>query len=572
MKQKCFFSKLLAGTFFIFALQHSAVAQAECLTSLEIKQMLSKLNSGQNVSFDKKLNRELLEMKMNIIDRFQDKTRQNQRANNLTRGVFELETRVETLAKAIEKKKDKNEVRLCRMFREHGWLTKSLVGEDGAAAMFYLIKNVTSFEFQMELVPLIIAAANKNELAKNEDFASFLDRLRLRAGLKQLFGTQVSVKDGFLVLAPIQSEERVEKWRNAYNMPPLSQYIKFLEMNYQMPLIRAHSINPPRLKEPAKASKDNVTQALQSVSMTGEAPEEADVIRIETELVNLNIRVLNRDLKANIETLEQKDFKVFEDEREEKISFFAKTETPFDLVLLLDLSGSTYQKQGLIRKSAKRFIEAARPIDRIAIVTFTDKQKIITPLTSHRSTLLKGVEEIGGTGHSYVWDAVKFTLENVFTEKSAERRRAVVMMSDGVDNALMYSPFKFGSNASFGELVETVRRNDAVIIPIYLDTEERTPCSVNTGRVCNIGERAYDQARGTLSFLAEESGGQMYQARKLEDLEGVYEQVLNDLSAFYSIGYAPTNDSRDGSWRAIKVEIENRPDLIVRTKMGYYAK
>jgi VWFA-related protein len=138
-------------------------------------------------------------------------------------------------------------------------------------------------------------------------------------------------------------------------------------------------------------------------------------------------------------------------------------------------------------------------------------------------------------------------------------------MTDGVDNALPDVPGP-GSFTSFPELLEIVRRSDVIVVPIYLDTEKeeikrhRTPAS------------AYAEARQQLAQLATESGSALYQAQKIQDLEGVYEQVIRDLSTVYSLGYRPTNKTRDGAWRDVSVKIVGRTDLAARTKRGYYAK
>lgn len=85
-------------------------------------------------------------------------------------------------------------------------------------------------------------------------------------------------------------------------------------------------------------------------------------------------------------------------------------------------------------------------------------------------------------------------------------------------------------------------------------------------------QNAYALARQQLGQIAVESGGLLYHARKVEDLKGVYEQVIRDLGMVYSIGYQPKNRQRDGSWRNISVRLVNRPDLFARTRRGYYAK
>jgi VWFA-related protein len=171
-----------------------------------------------------------------------------------------------------------------------------------------------------------------------------------------------------------------------------------------------------------------------------------------------------------------------------------------------------------------------------------------------------------GAGGSHVWDAVKFALDNVLGPKTLERRRAVVLMSDGVDGALVDLGPLYSSKITFADLLEQVRQTDALIVPIYLDTQE----SFGDGNT--YMKAPYENARRTLNLLAEESGGSYYHARKLQDLDGVYEQVINDLGKVYGIGYKPTNATRDGSWRSVQVSIINRPDLVARTRPGYYAQ
>jgi VWFA-related protein len=137
-------------------------------------------------------------------------------------------------------------------------------------------------------------------------------------------------------------------------------------------------------------------------------------------------------------------------------------------------------------------------------------------------------------------------------------------MSDGADGALFRVGPLRGSTTTFADLLEQVRQNDTLIVPIYLDTEE------SMGNPFIKGE--YENARRTLNLLAQESGGTYYKARKLSDLNGVYQQVINDLGKVYSLGYKPTNPARDGSWRWVQISIPNHPDLLARTRPGYYAQ
>lgn len=296
----------------------------------------------------------------------------------------------------------------------------------------------------------------------------------------------------------------------------------------------------------------------------GQTPEPVETLRIDTDLVNLNVSVFSRNPSQPAGVLQQTDFAVFENGSPQEITFFASADTPFDLVLLLDLSGSTADKIGLIRKSSKRFVEAARPADRIAIVTFTAEIQVVSMLTSNHKALKKSIDDmekpVGGTNF---WDAMRFVLEHMLGKSRAESRRsAVVVMTDGVDNALP-DVFGEGSKTTFDELMEVVRHADTIALPIYLDTEKEANYQ-------STPKSAYALARQQLALLASESGNVVYQARKLKDLEGVYEQVIRDLSTVYSIGYRPANRVNDASWRTVTVQLIAHPELAVRSKHGYY--
>jgi VWFA-related protein len=138
-------------------------------------------------------------------------------------------------------------------------------------------------------------------------------------------------------------------------------------------------------------------------------------------------------------------------------------------------------------------------------------------------------------------------------------------MTDGVDNALP-DVFGDGSQTSFDQLLRMVRDSEVIVFPIYLDTETevfqrtRTPHS------------AFAIAREQLGQLATTSGSRFYRANQLKDLDDVYQQVIGDLGRIYSIGYRPTNTSRDGKWRSVTVQIHDRQDVTARTKQGYYSK
>jgi VWFA-related protein len=297
----------------------------------------------------------------------------------------------------------------------------------------------------------------------------------------------------------------------------------------------------------------------------GQTPEPVETIRVESDLVDLKVSVVSLNPQSPSPDLQQKDFLVLEDGKPQDISFFAAADTPFDLVLLLDLSGSTRNKLKLIRKSAKRFVEETRPTDRVSVVTFTDMVQVVCPLTQDRRLLKESIDDfddpIGGTKF---WDSLRYVLTILNASKNSLRRSAVVVMTDGVDNALPDVPGP-GSQTGFEELLRMVRSAETIVFPIYLDTEKEEVKRHPTSRP------AYEIARQQLTYLAEASASRLYVANELKDLNDVYQQVIRDLGRIYSIGYRPSNTLKDGKWRSVNIQIQDHRDVTARTKQGYYS-
>lgn len=547
----------------ILGFSQKIFGQGKCFNDEEAQKIISSINAPPKPIENKKLREELLKM-------------QDARAL-LNQKILDNWEKNQKLIAEADQLGEKNLLRLCQIVKEHGWLTVDSIGEDGVRAALFVIRDNRAFELQKEFFPILAAAVEKGYVARG-NLAWLIDSIRVGAGAPQIFGTQTRIKDEMFYLYPILNEERIDKWRALYGLPPLAVFIKEMEVRYRMPVIKS-----PRLPvSPASKSKTALPKAEDSSALNSDA-NESDVLKIETKIVNLNVRVLNEDLSAvgNL-SLKKEDFAVYEDADEQEITFFSATDTPFDLILLLDLSGSTATKLDLIIESAKRFVEAARPSDRIAIVTFTHEVRIVADLTADKKILLEKVKEIKDWGGSKVWDGLKFAYDKIIKTERGGRRSAIVFMTDGVDNSLILDfnrlvmgdtsnptanngvdPETLPSQTTFTELLEIVRQGETTIFPIYLDTETL---------YANWVRKAYRQARRTLSMLAEETGGQYYYAQKIKDLNGIYEKIIGDLSTVYSLGYEPENDTRDGSWRNLTVRIRNRPKLTARTRRGYYAK
>lgn len=524
-----------------------ATKAQSCVTPEDVKQMQARVEAASTAKYNKKLNEVLLKMA--------------EKHRELLQQIVDKDQKDKSDQENLRKLNEKNTLKFCEILKENGWPSTALVGQMGVLAAFHILKNSVPYELQRDLLPVIVAVIKKDPTQKPE-FAGLFDRLRVNAGMKQYFGTMATSRGGFLILYPLEDESKVDAWRQEYGLSTMQENIRSLERTYGKPLIKSRQ---PPSSTLSKQLTDSISKALDSAELSdGSVVDPVDVIKTDTNLVSLTVSVFNNKSKTFVGSLNKEDFRVVEDNQEQTVTYFASTDVPFDLVLLVDLSGSTAEKRDLIKKTTMRFIEAARPDDRLAIVTFSDNTNIISPLTLDREQLKASVTNMIGTGGSHVWDAVKFALDSVIGPKTLERRRAVVLMSDGVDGALSRYASANGSKITFADLLEQVRQTDTLIVPIYLDTEDQMGGGFMTDQ--------YENARRTLNLLAMESGGSYYKAKKISDLEGVYEQVINDLGKVYSLGYKPTNPARDGKWRNVRISIANHEDLVTRARPGYYAQ
>jgi VWFA-related protein len=220
----------------------------------------------------------------------------------------------------------------------------------------------------------------------------------------------------------------------------------------------------------------------------------------------------------------------------------------------------------LIRDAAQRFVEAARPSDRIGIITFSGQPQLVSPVTLDRDSLRQSIGTIDTqSGDTKLYDAVDYSMQHFLSDRSNTRRTAIVLMSDGLDGTVPGVSGQVGSKLSYKELLSRVQEFDGVVYTILLDTyyEALNPKDTQP--------EAFDTADDRMRETAEAGGGVFYEVKRLEDLAGAYERVIADLGTVYSLSYRPENKTRDGNWRAIKVQVA-RPAAVARGKHGYYAK
>lgn len=300
-------------------------------------------------------------------------------------------------------------------------------------------------------------------------------------------------------------------------------------------------------------------------SNTPEEVSEDDVVRVDTELVSVNVSVVDRGTSRGVNDLSQGDFRLYENNGAQQILHFESSSAPFNLVLLVDLSGSTAKVVDLIKSAALHFVDAARPFDRIGVITFAGGQVVVSPLTTDHAALHERINAIQKPdGSTKLYDSLAFAMDEVFRETKDSRRNAIVVISDGLDS-VMPNVTGEGSTLSYQELIRQAREFDGVIYSIWTDTQAYEPLSPG-----DIQQETFDLAHDQMKEISDVGGGAFYECFQLQDLAGAYDRVVADLGTLYTLSYRPSNKVRDGSWRAIRVTV-NRPNAVARGKRGYYA-
>jgi len=277
------------------------------------------------------------------------------------------------------------------------------------------------------------------------------------------------------------------------------------------------------------------------------AEPDADVISLETNLIVLNVSVTD-PLENYISGLKAEDFKVFEDKAQQKIVSFSFEETPFAVVILLDASGSMGKKLTLARAACGNFVERIRDGDVFSIYSFSGfKVKTLQDFTEVRD-VPDAVWDLRADGETPLYDGIVKAAEAL--SKRPERRRAILVVSDGVDTK---------SGASLNDAVRKVTDAQASVYAIDL----------SDAAVYKAAPR--DNGPEVMKMMAVKTGGRFFGAPGGSALREAFTSTVEELRRQYTITYESANDKFDGRWRAIEVRVA-KPNLNLRTRQGYYAR
>lgn len=274
-----------------------------------------------------------------------------------------------------------------------------------------------------------------------------------------------------------------------------------------------------------------------------------DVITIDTEIVNLNVRVVDRNNRP-INSLRKDEFKIYENDVLQTIDDFSKAEVPTNYSLVIDNSGSLRSQLEKVIEAGKILIGTNRPDDQTSVIRFVSSEKIeivqdFTPKKIDLNDALDNLYIEGGP--TAIIDAVYLAAERVdrFGRESADnKRRALILVSDGEDRSSYYKE---------QQLFDLLRESEVQIYAIGFVNELNDEGGF-------IGKSDRKKAKSFLERLAKETGGKVYFPNSVSELNTIAQDIASELRTQYSITYYPTNANKDGTYRNIKVVVADGPN------------
>jgi Ca-activated chloride channel family protein len=236
--------------------------------------------------------------------------------------------------------------------------------------------------------------------------------------------------------------------------------------------------------------------------------------------------------------LTRDDFRVYEDDVAQKISAFASENVPLEIIVAVDISGSMKAAMPVVKEAVKKFLSSLRPTDNVTLISFNDNVFTLTRPTADLAARLRAIDRLAPWGGTALYDVIVKSIDQLGRQPG---RRALVVFTDGED---------LNSRVPAEAAEQRLEASDAVLYPIG---QGRAPTVQTLKRI--------------LERLAQKSGGRAF-FENLEDLDGVFERIVEELSNQYLLGYPRPDAARDGRWRKLRVEIPDK-DVKIRTRQGY---
>jgi len=271
---------------------------------------------------------------------------------------------------------------------------------------------------------------------------------------------------------------------------------------------------------------------------------------VNVELVQLPVSVLDKK-GFPIKGLQPEHFAVYEDKVLQNISLFKQEDIPLSVGLVIDASSSMYDKRDRLSVAAMTFVRESNPEDETAILSFGDVVNLEQEFTTNTNKLNRALNGIPSNGNTALYDAVVLAAQHV-KEEGFHEKKVLLVVSDGEDN---HSKYKLK------QVLTAVQESKMIVYTVGL-------LSQDTETVFG------DEGKKALKQLAEAGGGASFFPKSAVEVQEVCRRIARDLRNQYTIGYRPSNEKLDGSFRKVIVKVnppKTMPKVTVHTKKGYYA-
>ena len=301
---------------------------------------------------------------------------------------------------------------------------------------------------------------------------------------------------------------------------------------------------------------------------------EGDILRTDTALVTVPVTVMDRNGRY-VPLLRREKFRIMENGVEQKIAYFATTDAPFSVVLVIDTSGSTEMRLDDIHKAAISFVEKLKPVDRVMVMSFDDRIRVLCKATTDRDEIQSAIKRAHTGGNTRLYDAIEDILQNQL--QTVPGRKAVVLFTDGVDTS---------SRASYDSTVRMAEESDAPIYSVDYDTSGgfgmtggRWPVPHGRGTILTLpgpfpgsgggaSPEDYRKAVAYLKALSNKTGGRFYNGDSQFGIDQAFTWIAEELGRQYSLGSYPSTPGKVGERRLIKVRMTDS-DLVVKSRDSY---
>ena len=283
----------------------------------------------------------------------------------------------------------------------------------------------------------------------------------------------------------------------------------------------------------------------------GEKGETGDRFQFKVAVSAVNLDVVVTDKNGRfIPGLTESDFEVFEDGVRQELSFFNPEVTPITVLLLLDASTSMRPSVDGVKEAAANFVRKLWDGDQAIVGDFNERVRFSTYFTEDVDRLVSTIQSLYPSGWTALYDAI---LLSILKLETVEGRKALLVFTDGDDSQSV----GVGSEASKDDCIEGAKFSEVTIYSVGFEGRR------------GFGGQGVN--KGFLDKLSEETGGAAFFPNDIGELNDSFSRIQDELHSQYRVAYIPSNTAGDGRWRAIEVRIKDRPNLVVRTRTGYYA-